>query len=82
MTKTVYVRHRKSDTWHWCKNCSHYPRETFQVKTVRGKDVSRIPNRVYWKGETQMQGYEHAKPTHGEFCNECLSKGKRKECRT
>jgi hypothetical protein len=66
MKKSMYVRRKKSDTWHWCKNCSNYPPAN---------------DRIHWGGETQMQGYEHAKPNDGEFCNQCLSKGKRKVCR-
>jgi len=31
--KPVYVMRKGSDTWHWCKNCSHYPAKGSIEKT-------------------------------------------------
>ena len=27
-----YRREKGSDTWHWCKNCSHYPKDNYEVR--------------------------------------------------
>jgi len=25
MVRIVYRRHKESDTWHWCTNCTNWP---------------------------------------------------------
>lgn len=32
---TTYVQAPGSDTWHWCKNCSHYPSHVAKRRTTR-----------------------------------------------
>jgi hypothetical protein len=31
----VYVQAAGSDTWHWCRNCSHYPSNPAKKTTTR-----------------------------------------------
>jgi hypothetical protein len=31
----TYVQAAKSDTWHWCRNCSRYPSKPAKRRTTR-----------------------------------------------
>jgi hypothetical protein len=31
----TYVQAQGSDTWHWCRNCSHYPRRIAKRRATR-----------------------------------------------
>jgi len=30
-----YVKGNATDTWHWCKNCSQYPKTIYTRQTTR-----------------------------------------------
>ena len=32
---TTYRRRKDSDTWHWCKNCSNWPKEDYEEITTK-----------------------------------------------
>ncbi len=35
---TTYKRKKDRDTWHWCKNCSNWPKtQPYVEKTLSGK---------------------------------------------
>ena len=57
----IYVRRKKSDTWHFMENCSLYP------ALVNSNTFEDIKDLVI----------EDVKPTTGELCNQCLSKYKK-----
>lgn len=59
MADKTYIRLKTSDTWHFVPTCSNYPGND---APVRPKDVQRYKGRF-------------PKPSYGELCNECASKG-------
>jgi hypothetical protein len=32
---TKYVKAKGSDTWHWCRNCSNYPTNIGDTKSIK-----------------------------------------------
>ena len=30
-----YRKRKGSDTWHWCRNCSNWPRENYEVSRIK-----------------------------------------------
>lgn len=35
MLPSLYRRKKGSDTWHWCKNCSNWPRYGYDERTSK-----------------------------------------------
>lgn len=40
----MYVRLNRSDTWHWCKNCSKYPQGSDVVKSRNKPNSGELCN--------------------------------------
>lgn len=64
--KRRYVRRAKSATWHFRYDCSKFPTIPCPVDTcIACKGVPKV-----------VIVMRTRKPTHGELCNECVSKAK------